>query len=160
MYCYVLVYFTHIYNVILVLTVCGVCRIPSSWSRHILTALQNKLATQSLQSHTSSARARVQDFPWAVQTLQLWMAGVATRSTLGCGTLAVESLTWVVRLSETRRCRREDGAWSNEVCCVLEVCTSTYLYIPVCTVMYLYLTKLVQFWNSTLSHCIPCIGDV
>ena len=39
-------------------------------------------------------------------------------------------------------------------------CTSTYQYIPVCTSMYLYLTKLVQFWNSTSSHCIPCIGDV
>ena len=41
----------------------------------------------------------VQDFPWAVQTRQLLMAGVAatcTRSTLGCGTLAVESLAWVV----------------------------------------------------------------
>jgi hypothetical protein len=56
------------------------------------------LATQPLQSHTSSASTRVQDFPWAVQTRQLLMAGVAatcTRSTLGCGTLAVESLSWV-----------------------------------------------------------------
>ena len=62
--------------------------------------------------------------------------------------------------AETRRRWREDGAWWNEVCSVLEVYTSTYQYIPVCTSMCLYLTKLVQFWNSTSSHCIPCIGDV
>ncbi len=63
------------------------------------------------------------------------------------------------RSAETRRHRRADRAWStgNEVCCLVYVCTSMYLYVPVCTGMYHELTKLEQFWNSTLSYCIPCI---
>ncbi len=48
----------------------------------------------------------------------------------------------------------------DEVCCLVYVCTSTYLYVPLCTGMYYELTKLEQFWNSTSSHCIPCIGAV
>ncbi len=38
---------------------------------------------------------------------------------------------------ETRMLRREDGVWSNEVCCFVDVCTCMYEYIPVCTSMYL-----------------------
>jgi hypothetical protein len=33
-------------------------------------------------------------------------------------------------------------------------------YVPVFTSMYHELTKLKQFWNSTSSNCIPCIGAV
>ncbi len=69
--------------------------------------------------------------------------------------------------SEQRQ--RADRAWSNEVSCFAEVCTSTYQYImiPVYTSMYLenwthselpILESIFEIW--LLSHCIPCIGAV
>ena len=64
------------------------------------------------------------------------------------------------RSAETCRRRRADRAWSNEVCCLVDVCTCKYQYVLVCTSMYHELTKLEQFWNSTSPHCIPCIGAV
>ncbi len=105
------------------------------------------LATQPLQSHTRSAGSRVQVSLWAVQTQLLQMAGVAAtcmKSTSGCGKFGMASHAWVgltvdetatrektlrvkhaKRSAETRRRRRADGVWSNEVCCssFVQVCT-------------------------------------
>ncbi len=74
------------------------------------------LATRPLQSHTSSASTRVHGSPWAVQTRQLQMAGVAAtfmRSTLGCGTLAVASHAWVVLLWRRLPCGRKLYKWTK-----------------------------------------------
>ncbi len=48
------------------------------------------------------------------------------------------------RSAETCRRRRADSVLSNEVCCLVSVCTSMYLYVPVCTGMYHESTKLEQ----------------
>ncbi len=102
---------------------------------------------------------------------------ILVHTTNGCGTLAVACLGGLTAeetamrkktvrndqaksSAETRRRRRANGASSNEVCRFVEVCACTYQYTPVCTSMYLQLTKLELSWNSTLSHCIPCIGAV
>ena len=155
MYCYVLVY-TSTIHIVFWCWGDGVCAagnstptIPHKFSKHRSSLFPMGCAD------TAASDGRCGSNVYEVNTW-LWNFGCGKPR---LGGLTVEATTirkktgrkdQARRSALTRRRRREDGAWSSEVCCFLKyipVCTSLYQYVPVCTLKVL---NLISFENH---HC-------